>query len=215
VIGDRLKRLREKKGVYQKDVADYLGITTSAYGFYEQGQRRVDHETLNKLADYFHVSSDFIIELTNKETPYEIVPSGTEIKESVSGSLKTREIPIFSLIANDGDEIFAEESIIGWLPVPVEYMTSFICKVNDDSMSRSRISNGDLVYIKKQDTFIDNQAVLVKLPDNSLIIRKATHTSDGVILNPDSDNPDFISQFFSKKDITIIGIVVKVTFDFN
>ena len=37
MLTERLKELRHEKNVLQKDVANYLNITTSAYGFYEQG----------------------------------------------------------------------------------------------------------------------------------------------------------------------------------
>lgn len=67
-IGSRLKALRENKGVYQKDVAKYLGITTSAYGYYEQEQRRIESDILIKLADYFEVSADFLLGRTDATT---------------------------------------------------------------------------------------------------------------------------------------------------
>ena len=38
-ISMRLKELRKEKGVSQKAVADYLGITQRAYSYYETGQR--------------------------------------------------------------------------------------------------------------------------------------------------------------------------------
>ncbi len=38
MLNNRLKSLRNEKGVLQKDVAEYLKISTSAYGFYEQGK---------------------------------------------------------------------------------------------------------------------------------------------------------------------------------
>ncbi len=51
VLPKRLKQLRHEKGVYQKDVAKYLCITTSAYGYYEQGERQPDPNTITKLAE--------------------------------------------------------------------------------------------------------------------------------------------------------------------
>ena len=49
----------------QKDLAKYLNITTSAYGYYEQGKRNPDIEILRKLADYFDVSTDYLLGRTN------------------------------------------------------------------------------------------------------------------------------------------------------
>jgi transcriptional regulator with XRE-family HTH domain len=69
-LGKRLKELREEKGLLQKDVAKYLKITTSAYGYYEQGKRDPDTETLQKLADFFNVSVDYLLGRTDIKNPY-------------------------------------------------------------------------------------------------------------------------------------------------
>lgn len=65
LLSTRLKKLREDKNLMQKEVASYLNITTSAYGFYEQGKRSPTPEILSKLADYFNVSSDYILGRTD------------------------------------------------------------------------------------------------------------------------------------------------------
>lgn len=58
---ETLKLLRKQKGLKQKDVADFLGITVSAYGNYELDQRQADYQTLCKLADYFNVTVDYLL----------------------------------------------------------------------------------------------------------------------------------------------------------
>ena len=45
----KLKELRKTKKLRQQDVAEYLGITVSAYGNYELNQREPDLETLKNL----------------------------------------------------------------------------------------------------------------------------------------------------------------------
>lgn len=61
VIGQRLKELRSEKGVSQKDIADYLGITQRAYSYYEQGLRLPPCDVLVLLCDYFNVSADYLL----------------------------------------------------------------------------------------------------------------------------------------------------------
>lgn len=61
MISKRLKELRQDRDLLQKDIATFLNITTSAYGFYEQGKRVPDSDTLSKLADFFEVSVDYIL----------------------------------------------------------------------------------------------------------------------------------------------------------
>ncbi|MDU4131336.1 MAG: helix-turn-helix transcriptional regulator [Clostridium perfringens] len=78
MLNNRLKSLRNEKGVLQKDVAEYLKISTSAYGFYEQGKRIPDVETLNKLSDYYNVSIDYLLGKSNiKESAEDIINDDT------------------------------------------------------------------------------------------------------------------------------------------
>lgn len=64
-FNENLKELRIAKGVPQKEVAAYIGLTQKAYCFYELGTREPSIETLNKLCDYFDVSADYLIGRTN------------------------------------------------------------------------------------------------------------------------------------------------------
>ena len=66
----RLKDLREDADIKQKTIADYLHIKQNTYSQYENGQRQVPVEVVIKLANYYSVSTDYILELTNNRIPY-------------------------------------------------------------------------------------------------------------------------------------------------
>ncbi len=61
----RLYDLRTDNDYRQEDVADYLNITKQAYGMYENGKRNLPIEYLIKLSDFYDVSTDYILALTN------------------------------------------------------------------------------------------------------------------------------------------------------
>lgn len=63
----RLKALRTEKGLSQKEIAEYLGISQPAYANYERQAREADYETLKKLSDFFNVSIDFILGKTEQK----------------------------------------------------------------------------------------------------------------------------------------------------
>lgn len=56
-----LKTLRLSRGMNQGDIADILGITRAAYTNIENGKRQLDNNNLILLADYFGVSTDFLL----------------------------------------------------------------------------------------------------------------------------------------------------------
>ena len=55
-----LKNLRLKRDLTQSQVADFLGISSQAYGYYEAGKRDMSLDTAKKLADFFNVPISFI-----------------------------------------------------------------------------------------------------------------------------------------------------------
>ena len=60
-IGERLKNLRESSGKTQKQIADYLEITSASYCYYEKGQREPSLNIITRLAEYFRVPIDFLV----------------------------------------------------------------------------------------------------------------------------------------------------------
>lgn len=59
--GKRMLELRKKQGKNQSDVAAYLELTVAAYQNYETGRREAGYDTLCKLADYFNVTTDYLL----------------------------------------------------------------------------------------------------------------------------------------------------------
>lgn len=61
----RLRFLREKKHITQQRLAIDLDMNQNTVSRYESGKRQADYETLIKIADYFDVSLDYLLERTN------------------------------------------------------------------------------------------------------------------------------------------------------
>lgn len=62
------KRLRLSRGYTQAELADALGISRSRIGMYETGAREPDFETLEIIADFFNVDTDYLLGRTDKTT---------------------------------------------------------------------------------------------------------------------------------------------------
>ena len=61
MVGDIIKQLREDREISQKQLAEILNISPSTVGMYEQNRRVPSPEILNLIADYFGVSTDFLL----------------------------------------------------------------------------------------------------------------------------------------------------------
>lgn len=63
----RLKELRESRDLLQSDIAKILSTTQQQYSKYELGKRDLPIFFLDILATYYKVSTDYILERTNKK----------------------------------------------------------------------------------------------------------------------------------------------------
>jgi transcriptional regulator with XRE-family HTH domain len=65
--GDRLKKLREQRKLTQKQLGSAFNISHATINRYEKGQRQPDTEILDKLADFFDVSTDYLLGRTDTQ----------------------------------------------------------------------------------------------------------------------------------------------------
>ena len=62
----RIKDLREDNDLKQKEIAAVLGIDQRVYSNYETGKREIPVHILIKLADYYKVSTDYLLGRTEE-----------------------------------------------------------------------------------------------------------------------------------------------------
>ncbi len=67
----RLRSLREDHDLTQKKVAEFLGIQQVQYSRYETGLRDLPTDILIRLAKFYKTSSDYILELSDENYPYD------------------------------------------------------------------------------------------------------------------------------------------------
>lgn len=65
ILGKRLKKLREKKDLNQKEFSKILNISNTTLSQYEAGNRTPSDEIKEKIADYFCVSVDYLLGRTD------------------------------------------------------------------------------------------------------------------------------------------------------
>ena len=98
LIGERIKKERNQKGLTQKELAERLGVTTTVIGQYERTERTPKMETLVKIAEalelpgyhllckHFNVSADYLLGLAEDKVQQN--PSAVtvvQIPDEVSG----------------------------------------------------------------------------------------------------------------------------------
>ncbi len=67
---ERIRALREDADLSQKDVGIAINVPQRTYSYYECGQRMIPPHVLCALADFYHVSVDYLLERTDRKSPY-------------------------------------------------------------------------------------------------------------------------------------------------
>lgn len=203
---NRLKELREEKELAQAEVGKILEITSQAYGLLENGKRDISTEYLKVLSNFYNVSTDYILGLTNDR--------------NINLQDKLFLIPIVGKVPA-GEPLLAEENIEGYLPIdPMMYhLTSpdnlFFLKVVGESMNNI-VPDGAFVLIKKQD-YAETGDVVVALVngDNEATLKRFKQIDNNfVMLEPDSTIQEFTPRIINLRD-TEFKIIGKVIGDFK
>ena len=190
---NRLKELREKKELFQSDVAKFLGISTPAYSYYETNKRNMPAETAIKLSKFFNVSVDYLlgIETANKS----LLP--------VLGTVKA------------GYDYLAEENIIDYIDPSINITDPenyFGLSVKGDSMS-PLFDEGDYLIVHKLDgEFNTNDICIVLINGDEATVKKVVKTDTGIELhafNPYYPAKKFTYEEMDKLPVKVIGVVVR------
>jgi transcriptional regulator with XRE-family HTH domain len=132
-IGTSLKAIRRQNKMTQKEVANFLSISTMSYSRYEQNLRQPDFETLAKLAVLFGVGIEFFFDNIH--------------------NIKELEIKYESILNEDNIDDFEElkhlESLLSQRYRVERRATKYIFRVRT-ILNGSKPLEGELAYLKKQ-----------------------------------------------------------------
>ena len=65
----RLRDLREDRDLTQTQVGQAINLPQRTYAYYKSGQRMIPPQVLCALADFYHVSVDYLLERTDRPEP--------------------------------------------------------------------------------------------------------------------------------------------------
>lgn len=203
-MGERIKRLRQLKGVTQEELAKIVGLQRGAIAKYEIGiVENMKQTTIKKMADYFGVKPSYLMCLEDK-----LDELGNPVVE----------VPILGTV-KAGYDYLAQENWIGTTDISKKLAETgefFALKIHGDSMAPTFIEN-DTVIVRKQDDFESGNIVVALINGDEATIKKAKKSENSILLQP--LNTNYEPLIFSKEEmktipVKIIGIVKKLDREF-
>ncbi|KLR75304.1 XRE family transcriptional regulator [Geobacillus sp. T6] len=85
ILGSRLKKLREKHNLTQERAGEIFGLTKYQIHRYESGASNPDPDIINRFADYYGVSTDYLLGRTDHPNPPEQDDIPEELKDPELG----------------------------------------------------------------------------------------------------------------------------------
>lgn len=197
---DKIKELRQKKGISQKKLADAIGVAQSSINYWEKGQRTPSIVAMESLANYFNVPISCLMDRN--------ISSHTQIKS------KGISIPVLGRVAA-GIPISAVEDIIDTEEITPEMARTgdfFGLQIHGDSME-PRMAEGDVVIVRQQDDAESGDIVIATVNGDEATCKRLMKYQEGIALI--STNPAYNPMFFSNteiegKPVRILGKVVEL-----
>lgn len=127
-FNDRLKALRKQKRIEPESTGREIEMSKSAVSMYESGFREPDHETTEKIADFFNVDVDYLLGRSNVTLRYtDVLADGQppqyyddEVVQIVTDRLRTN--PEYSVLFKASANVRPED---------IDLVTKFIEKFSD------------------------------------------------------------------------------------
>ena len=208
-FSERLRTLRNNKGLSQADFAKQIKISKSSVNMYERGEREPSLTTLEVIADYFNVDMDYLLgksDVVNKMQ----WPLNIPVADNIIPMPEMRRIPLVGSIAC-GMPILAEENIEELIEIPKHIKADFALTCKGDSMINARIYDGDVVYIRQQE-MVENGEIAAVLIDSEATLKRVKIHPDRIILEPENPMYDpFVYRGEEMNSVHILGKAVAFT----
>ena len=187
-LHERIKKCRLENNMTLLELANALGVREATAQRYESGEiKNLKHETVLEMSRIFNCSPAYLMGW-----------------EDYAPAKKEGGIPLLGKIAA-GQPILAEEDCEFFSPID-DTRADFCLRVRGDSMIGAGIKDGDIVFIRKQDSVDDGEIAAVLVEDEATL-KRVYVTDDAVTLI--AENPKYKPMVYTKKQCKNIRILGK------
>lgn len=197
IFAKNLQNYLDQVGKKRMDVCRDLGFRYSTFTDWVNGAKYPRIDKIEMLANYFGIEkSDLIEEKEQQRLPH---PS------NFIQMPKMVKIPLIGTIAC-GTPITAEQNVEEPVDLPEHIRADFALRCKGDSMINARIYDGDIVYIRQQET-VENGEIAAVLVDDEATLKRVSLFPDHITLEP--ENPQYRPLVFWEDEMNEVRIIGK------
>lgn len=199
-----LKQRRKELGLTLLQIADAVGVTEATVQRWESGNiKTVRHEKIAKLSEVLKVS------------PAALMGWEEPLPSNIMPLPEMKKVPLIGNIAC-GTPILADENITDYIDLPGHIRADYALTCRGDSMINAGIRDGDVVYIRKQETVENGQIAAVLVGDDEATLKRFYLMDGKVTLN--AENPAYPPMVYVGEEIRavhVIGLAIAFTHVIN
>lgn len=196
-ISERILPCLKSSGISYAELSVRTGIPKSALQRYCTGiTEKIPLDRLKKIANALDIPVTYFLgwDIENSNMPTNIIPMP-----------EMRKIPLVGTIAC-GTPILAQENVEDEVDIPTHIHADFALRCKGDSMINARIFDGDIVYIRKQDT-VENGEIAAVLIDDEATLKRVRLFDDHIVLEP--ENPQYRPIVYWCEEMNSVHIIGK------
>lgn len=208
-IGEKVRYWRKKKGLTQDQLAKILGVHGPNISQIENGARSPSMNTIEMIAEALGIevgelvrdpnSAQLAVDIKKQPTISDGLPDNVLKMPTMS------QVPLVGTIAC-GSPILAAENIEGAVDLPEHIHADFALRCKGDSMINARIFDGDVVYIRQQETVESGEIAAVLIGDEATL-KRVRLFPDHITLEP--ENPQYRPLVYWEQEMNAVRILGK------
>ena len=204
MLGERIRNLRRKNGLSLEQLADTIGTSRQTVHRYETGAiSNIPHEKIEAMARALGTSPSSLMGWDDEE-----IPSFSNITVANISSASTKKIPMLGNVAC-GEPIFASEEQSYYVKATSDIFADFCLTARGDSMINARIFDGDILFVRKQES-VDDGEIAVILIDDEATVKRVYFDRENAILTLMPENPTYKPMRYMGSQLDRIRILGKV-----
>lgn len=213
---ERLKAIIKERNIAQVDILQAAKPYCIQYGVklgksdlsqYVNGKVEPKQEKLTILGLALGVNEAWLMgyDVSPVRDNFTVTHSSIPAASNIIPMPEKRQVPLLGTIAC-GEPILATENIEDYVAIPKELPGDFALTCKGDSMINARIFDGDIVYVRQQDT-VENGEIAAVLIDNEATLKRVRLFDDHIVLEP--ENPMYKPLVYWGEEMNSVRILGK------
>ena len=208
MLSERIKMLRKEKGLSLEQLAEAVGTSRQTVHRYENGIiTNIPREKVEGLARALGTTPAALMGWESEDdlASFNNINSISATRISPIG---TKQLPMLGNVAC-GEPIFASEDHSHFVKTNSDVGADFCLTARGDSMINARIFDGDVLFVRKQES-VENGEIAVVLIDDEATVKRVYFNRDDEILTLMPENPTYKPMRYMGSELERIRILGKV-----